>query len=122
MARVTIEDCTNKVSSRFELVVVAAERVRAIASGARLTVERLNDKNSVVALREISNGNLDIEMLKQMIIKKHRKVQRSEMIDKPEDLDLVESNAEIEMEMKNLVSTDNIEDNDSIEISDSLEQ
>ncbi|MBI4724765.1 MAG: DNA-directed RNA polymerase subunit omega, partial [Rhodomicrobium sp.] len=54
MARVTVEDCVDKVSNRFELVLLAAHRARAVSSGAPITIERDNDKNPVVALREIA--------------------------------------------------------------------
>ena len=54
MARVTVEDCIDKVSNRFELVLIAAHRARTISSGSQITVDRDNDKNPVVALREIA--------------------------------------------------------------------
>lgn len=75
MARVTIEDCMTKVQSRFELVVLAAQRVKDIVSGAPVTVDRQKDKNPVVALREIANGNLNLQVLQDVVIKKHRLVQ-----------------------------------------------
>lgn len=58
MARVTVEDCIDKIPNRFDLVLVAAHRARTIAAGARIAVPRENDKNPVVALREIGNGVL----------------------------------------------------------------
>ena len=64
MARVTVEDCVDKVSDRFELVLLAARRARNIHSGAPLTVERDNDKNPVVALREIADETVELEALK----------------------------------------------------------
>ena len=64
MARVTVEDCIEEVPNRFELVVLTSERARNISSGAPLTVERNNDKNPVIALREIAAGNIDIEKLR----------------------------------------------------------
>ena len=54
MARVTVEDCIEKIDNRFELVMIAAQRARTLSSGAELTVERDNDKNPVIALREIA--------------------------------------------------------------------
>lgn len=63
MARVTVEDCVEKVPNRFELVLLAAQRARDIRSGAELTVERDNDKNAVVALREIAEETVDLETL-----------------------------------------------------------
>ena len=64
MARVTVEDCIEQVPNRFELVVLTSERARNISSGAPLTIERNNDKNPVIALREIAAGNIDIEKLR----------------------------------------------------------
>ncbi|MBR2124364.1 MAG: DNA-directed RNA polymerase subunit omega [Acetobacter sp.] len=63
MARVTVEDCVEKVPNRFELVVYAARRARDIARGENLTIERDNDKNSVVALREIACGTIKTDSL-----------------------------------------------------------
>ncbi|MCB1531109.1 MAG: DNA-directed RNA polymerase subunit omega [Rhodospirillales bacterium] len=68
MARVTVEDCIEKLENRFELVMVAAQRARKIGSGALLTVDRDNDKNPVVALREIAEGTVDVKALKEDII------------------------------------------------------
>ena len=64
MARVTVEDCVDKVPNRFELVLLAARRARNIHSGAPLTLDRDNDKNPVVALREIAEETIDLEALK----------------------------------------------------------
>ncbi len=64
MARVTVEDCVEKVPNRFELVLLAAHRARDIRSGSPLTVERDNDKNAVIALREIADETVDIEALR----------------------------------------------------------
>lgn len=69
MARVTVEDCITKVRNRFELVMYAAQRARRIAGGAELTVERDNDKNPVIALREIAEETIDVEELKDALIK-----------------------------------------------------
>jgi DNA-directed RNA polymerase subunit omega len=74
MARVTVEDCILKVSNRFELVMVAAQRARRIGTGAALTVDRDNDKNPVVALREIAEETVGVENLKEDLIKSHQRV------------------------------------------------
>ena len=66
MARVTVEDCVDKVPNRFELVMLAAHRARSLASGAPLTVERDNDKNPVVALREIAEETLTADQLREV--------------------------------------------------------
>ena len=63
MARVTVEDCVDKVPNRFELVMLAAHRAREISSGSSLTIERDNDKNPVIALREIAEKNIELHEL-----------------------------------------------------------
>lgn len=68
MARVTVEDCVDKISNRFELVLAAAQRSRQISSGAPPEVDRDNDKNPVVALREIAEVKVKPEHLKESII------------------------------------------------------
>lgn len=74
MARVTVEDCIEKLPNRFELVMVAAQRARKIGSGAALTVDRDNDKNPVVALREIADETVNIEELKEEIIRGKQRI------------------------------------------------
>ncbi|MBA4249672.1 MAG: DNA-directed RNA polymerase subunit omega [Candidatus Puniceispirillum sp.] len=69
MARVTVEDCIISVPNRFELVLLAAKRARELAAGAPLTVLRDNDKNPVVALREISEETVDVNQLRESLIK-----------------------------------------------------
>jgi DNA-directed RNA polymerase subunit omega len=68
MARVTVEDCVLKIPNRFDLVMMSAQRAREIAAGASLTVERDNDKNPVVALREIADSSVDVDNLRQALI------------------------------------------------------
>lgn len=68
MARVTVEDCVDKIPNRFDLVMLAAQRAREISAGAQLAVERDNDKNPVVALREIADQVVDFETLRQSLI------------------------------------------------------
>ena len=68
MARVTVEDCVLKIPNRFELVMLAAQRARQISSGGPLAVERDNDKNPVVALREIADSSIDLDNLRQAVI------------------------------------------------------
>ena len=82
MARVTAEDCVQKVPNRFELVIMAAQRAREIGSGAPLTVDRDNDKNPVVALREIADESVSLDHLRNSLIKGHQKVVEQE---EPED-------------------------------------
>jgi DNA-directed RNA polymerase subunit omega len=73
MARVTVEDCIVRVPNRFDLVMRAAQRARAISVGSSLTVEPDNDKNPVVALREIADGTVDVEELRNSLIKEQQK-------------------------------------------------
>ena len=72
MARVTVEDCIDKIPNRFELVMSAAQRVRDITAGAAITVDRDRDKNPVVALREIAEQTITPEDLKENLIKRNQ--------------------------------------------------
>jgi DNA-directed RNA polymerase subunit omega len=82
MARVTVEDCVLKVPNRFELVLLAAQRARDIASGSPLTVDRDNDKGPVVALREIADVTIPLDTLQNNVIKG---MQKHVEIDEPEE-------------------------------------
>ena len=75
MARVTVEDCVDKVSNRFDLVLFAAERAREISGGADLTVDRDRDKNPVVALREIAEQTVKPKHLEEGLVQSLQKVQ-----------------------------------------------
>ncbi len=81
MARVTVEDCVDKVPNRFELVLLASHRARSISQGAPLTVDRDNDKNPVVALREIADETVDSGDLHEDLI---HSMQRLVEVDEPE--------------------------------------
>ena len=74
MARVTVEDCVQRVPNRFELVMLAAQRARNVGAGALLTVERDNDKNPVVALREIADDKVSLSDLENSLIQSLQKV------------------------------------------------
>ena len=87
MARVTVEDCVEKVSSRFELVMLAAQRSRDISAGSEISVERDNDKNPVVALREIADETIPLDDLKDELV---RDLQKHVEIDEPEEEDAME--------------------------------
>ena len=69
MARVTVEDCVTKIPNRFELVMLAAQRARNISAGAAMTIDKNNDKNHVVALREISEGTIELDELEESLVK-----------------------------------------------------
>ena len=82
MARITVEDCILQIPNRFDLVLLAAHRARGIAAGEPLTVERDNDKNTVVALREIAEKSVDKEELAEALL---RGMQRHVEQDEPEE-------------------------------------
>lgn len=86
MARVTVEDCVTKIPNRFELVMNAARRARDVSAGAPLTVDRDNDKNPVVALREIADETISLDELGDALIKAYQKVHEPE---EPEE-DIIE--------------------------------
>jgi DNA-directed RNA polymerase subunit omega len=81
MARVTVEDCIDKVENRFDLVLLAAHRARMISSGTQITVDRDNDKNPVVALREIAETTVSPGDLKEELI---HNLQKYVEVDEPE--------------------------------------
>lgn len=90
MARVTVEDCVTRVPNRFNLILLSANRARAIATGAPLLVERDNDKNPVVALREIADDVLDPEEIKETLITSLQRVdEHSEAEEEAETLALL---------------------------------
>jgi len=82
MARVTVEDCVDKIPNRFDLVMMAAHRARELSAGASLTVERDKDKNPVVALREIADETVSAGTLREHAIEAH---QRQIEVDEPEE-------------------------------------
>lgn len=81
MARVTVEDCIEKIDNRFDLVLAAAHRARMISAGAAITVDRDNDKNPVVSLREIGDGTISPEDLREDLI---HSMQKYVEVDEPE--------------------------------------
>ena len=91
MARVTVEDCVRKVQNRFELVALASQRAKDIHSGTPITVERDNDKNSVIALREIAADNLKMEFLRDDIVKS---MQHYHLVEEERDEDIYEASDE----------------------------
>jgi DNA-directed RNA polymerase subunit omega len=81
VARVTVEDCIEKIENRFDLVLMAAHRARMISAGASITIDRDNDKNPVVALREIGDGAISPEDLREDLI---HSLQKYVEVDEPE--------------------------------------
>ena len=82
MARVTVEDCVDKVPNRFDLVMLAAHRARSVADGAPITIDRDNDKNPVVALREIADETMGADDLREQLIESY---QQYVEVDEPEE-------------------------------------
>jgi len=104
MARVTVEDCVDKVSNRFDLILFAAQRARQISSGADLTIDRDRDKNPVVALREIADDVVDGEELKESVIASLQRVdERSEAEEEAETLALLADPTHMQMSELELV-------------------
>lgn len=82
MARLTVEDCIVRVPNRFELVVLASHRARELSAGVAPNVEKENDKNPVIALREIADGAVDLDQIKAGLI---HGMQRQVEVDEPEE-------------------------------------
>ena len=110
MARITVEDCIDKFESRFELVLVAANRARKIHSGETPTVEKDNDKNTVIALREIADGTIPVDNLKEKLVEEFQ----AESMQSEEEFSLEYSNDE-EINVEDEIIDENIiqEINDS---------
>ena len=101
MARVTVEDCVMKIPNRFELVLLAGQRARDISSGGKLTVERDNDKNPVVALREIAEETIHLDTLKGALV---QGLQKQVDVDEPEEEEIdVLAARELAMDVNNTV-------------------
>src|SRR3954451_14001929 len=94
MARVTVEDCVQKVPNRFELVLLAAQRARNLSRGEELTIDRDNDKNPVVALREIADETVELGRIEQDLIKSLSRAPEPEPADE-EVLDLIPTDQNI---------------------------
>ena len=104
MARVTVEDCIEKVPNRFSLVLLAAHRARAISKGASLLVDRDNDKNPVVALREIAEDKVDPDNLSDNLIGTLQRVdERTEAEEEAETLALLADPQHMHMSEQELV-------------------
>ena len=112
MARITVEDCIDKFESRFELVLVASNRARKLHSGENPTVEKDNDKPTVIALREIADESLSIESLKDKLIEEYQTVSPLE----EEELSLDYSDTEIEMSNEKLTEDGNQSNEESNEV------
>ncbi|MBL6674636.1 MAG: DNA-directed RNA polymerase subunit omega [Alphaproteobacteria bacterium] len=103
MARITVEDCIDKFESRFELVLVASNRARKIHSGEIPTVEKDNDKPTVIALREIADESLSVDSLKEKLIQEYQTVQPLE----EEELSLDYVSEETELKDEKITEDEN---------------
>ena len=114
MARVTVEDCIDKIPNRFDLVLAAAQRARNISTGNPLTIDRDNDKNPVVALREIAEETIDPDFLRDEIIRSLQKLSNPEISDENEDVDMdeiLEKQYSIEDELTDFKNTNDANEN-----------
>ena len=94
MARVTVEDCIEKIPNRFDLVLAAAQRARHISTGNPLTIDRDNDKNPIVALREIAGETIDPDKLRDDIVNGLQKLTNTEFVEDKEDENLEDNRLE----------------------------
>ena len=94
MARVTVEDCVERVPNRFELVLLAAQRARNLSRGEELTIDRDDDKNPVIALREIADETIDLEKIELDLVKSLSRAPEPEPADE-EVLDLIPTDQNI---------------------------
>ena len=99
MARITVEDCIEKFESRFELVLVASNRARKLHSGENPTVERDNDKNTVIALREIAGESISVDQMKNDLVEEYQTV--SPQNDNEEELSLDYTDDNVKVDDKN---------------------
>jgi DNA-directed RNA polymerase subunit omega len=100
MARITVEDCIDKFESRFELVLVASNRARKLHSGESPTVDKDNDKPTVIALREIADESLSVDLLKEKLVQEYQTVQPLEEEELSLDFDSEESESNDEIMTK----------------------
>ncbi len=104
MARVTVEDCVQRVPNRFNLILLASNRARAIAAGGPLTVDRDNDKNPVVALREIAEDTVDPTEIRETLISSLQRVdEHSEAEEEAETLALLSDSSHAQMSEQDLI-------------------
>ena len=139
MARITVEDCIDKFSSRFELVLVASQRARKLHSGENPTIERDNDKNTVIALREIADSTISKEEIKENLIQEYQTISISDEEQENQELQApiktdelsevteelskenLDTKKEVEQEMNELVSHEDDEIKEQYEINEGEE-
>ena len=116
MARITVEDCIDKFESRFELVLVASNRARKLHSGENPTVEKDNDKSTVIALREIADESISIDSLKDRLIQEYQTVSTLE----EEELSLGYASSENEISEAEIKDDTNVNDEQLNEANDEV--
>lgn len=119
MARVTVEDCVVLVPNRFELVMLASHRARALSSGAELRVERDRDKNPVVALREIAEQKLDLDSLHESLVKG---LQKRIEPDRPEEEVTDLMNSEQQGWIQDAMASDDSDDDEDLDMESDLDE
>ena len=128
MARITVEDCVDKFPSRFELVLVASQRARELHSGEQPTVDKDNDKNTVIALREIADVTIPIEEMKENLIEEYQTVTIDDEedenleIESPKNQDPTsDSTTQLEKEIKELTLAEEKDVEEKFKISEDLQ-
>jgi DNA-directed RNA polymerase subunit omega len=134
MARITVEDCVDKFPSRFELVLVASQRARELYSGEPPTIDKDNDKNTVIALREIADTTIPIEKMKENLIEGFQKVTINDEEDEnleiksleeknnePNEELISDSNSQTEEEIKKLTLAEDKDLEKKFEINEDLQ-
>ena len=131
MARITVEDCVDKFPNRFELVLIASQRARELHSGETPTIDKDNDKNTVIALREIASTAIPIEEMKENLIEEYQKVTildeedenleiESLMNNKQNEEPISDPSSHIEEEIKKLTLAENKDLEEKFETSEDL--
>jgi DNA-directed RNA polymerase subunit omega len=105
MARITVEDCFKEIKSRFSLVILSSQRARELAAGADPKVEQKRDKNTVIALREISDCLVNVERLKDQVISNYQLTQHIET-EEDEDAEIKEAEKELGSEIDEFLDVD----------------
>ncbi len=120
MARVTVEDCVKEVPNRFDLVLLAAQRARQVSAGSPLTIDRDNDKNPIIALREIASKTVPLDELEENII---QGLQKYVPGDEPEEelVELISEESDLKEEASQVVEVDEQLEVDA-EISEDIEE
>ena len=135
MARITVEDCIDKFPSRFELVLVASQRARKLDSGENPTIDKDNDKNTVIALREIAEASISVEDMKESLISEYQTLTITDEEDENTEIsskdelnkvenetseDLKNASNQIEEEIKELTTAEDSELEEEFEINDDI--